>query len=69
VIQRSVDRGDLASDVDVDLLVTMLSGPLVYTKLVRRQRVTEELVAAVVDSVLATYQVPVGAKPDKRFAG
>jgi AcrR family transcriptional regulator len=55
VIQRAVERGDLDSDVDVDLLVTMLSGPLVYTKLVRRQRVTEELVAAVVDSVLACY--------------
>ncbi len=56
VIQRAVERGDLPSDVDVDLLVTMLSGPLVYTRLVRRQRVTEELVAAVVDSVLACYR-------------
>jgi hypothetical protein len=33
----------------------MLSGPLVYTKLVRRQRVTEQLVAAVVDNVLSCY--------------
>jgi hypothetical protein len=29
----------------------------VYTKLVRRQRVTEELVAAAVDTVLARYGV------------
>ena len=50
-------RGDLPADVDVDLLVTLLAGPLVYTKLVRRQRVTEELVAAVVDTVLARYAV------------
>jgi AcrR family transcriptional regulator len=57
VIERAVARGELPSDVDVDLLVTLLSGPLVYTKLVRRQRVTEELVAAVVDSVLAKYGV------------
>ncbi len=56
VIDRAVARGELPDDVDVDLLVTMLSGPLVYTKLVRRQRVTEELVAAVVDSVLACYR-------------
>ncbi len=63
VIQRAVERGDLPSDVDVDLLVTMLSGPLVYTKLVRRQRVTEELVAAVVDSVLACYRTPVSSQP------
>lgn len=55
VIERAVARGDLPADVDVDLLVTLLSGPLVYTKLVRRQRVTDELVATVVDSVLARY--------------
>jgi AcrR family transcriptional regulator len=59
VIERAVARGELPGDVDVDLLVTMLSGPLVYTKLVRRQRVTEDLVAAVVDSVLACYRSPV----------
>lgn len=57
VIERAVARGELPDDVDVDLLVTLLSGPLVYTKLVRRQRVTEELVASVVDSVLAGYGV------------
>ena len=53
VLERAVARGDLPADVDVDLMVTLLSGPLVYTKLVRRQRVTDELVATVVDSVLA----------------
>ena len=57
VLERAVDRGDLPRDVDIDLLVTLLAGPLVYTKLVRRQRVTEELVAAVVDTVLARYAV------------
>lgn len=57
VIERAIARGDLPDDVDVDLLVTLVAGPLVYTKLVRRQRVTEELVAAVVDSVLSRYAV------------
>jgi AcrR family transcriptional regulator len=57
VIERAVARGDLPADVDVDLLVTLVAGPLVYTKLVRRQRVTEELVAAAVDTVLARYGV------------
>ena len=62
VIERAVARGDLPADVDVDLLVTLLAGPLVYTKLVRRQRVTDELVAAVVDTVLSRYGVePAGA--------
>lgn len=57
VIERAVARGDLPADVDVDLLVTLLAGPLIYTKLVRRQRVTDELVAAVVDTVLDRYGV------------
>ncbi len=57
IIERAVARGDLPSDIDVDLLVTLLAGPLVYTKLVRRQRVTDELVEAVVDTVLARYSV------------
>ena len=68
VIERAVARGDLADDVDVDLLVTMLSGPLVYTKLVRRQRVTEELVAAVVDSVLACYRTAVAPESGRSSA-
>ena len=55
-IERAVERGDLPADLDVELTVTLLSGPLVYTKLVRRQRVTDELVAAVVDSVLASLR-------------
>jgi AcrR family transcriptional regulator len=67
VIHRAIERGELADDLDVDLLVTMLSGPLVYTKLVRRQRVTEELVAAVVDSVLACQRLPVDSQTSKRL--
>jgi AcrR family transcriptional regulator len=55
VIERAVSRGDLAAELDVELMVTLLSGPLVYTKLVRRQRITEELIESVVDSVLASH--------------
>jgi AcrR family transcriptional regulator len=54
VLERAIARAQLAEDVDVDLLVTMISGPLVYTKLVRRQRVTEQLVADVVDAALTS---------------
>ena len=52
VIERSIERGELPADLDVDLLVTMVSGPLFYTTVLRRQKVTEELVASVVDGVL-----------------
>jgi hypothetical protein len=57
VVERAIARGELPPDLDAELFVTMLSGPLVYTKLVRRQRVTEQLVASVVDTMLAPYGV------------
>ena len=53
VLERAVAAGDLRADVDIELTVTPLSGPLVYTKLIRLQPVTNELIASVVDSVLA----------------
>ena len=53
VLERAVAAGDLRADVDIELTVTLLSGPLVYTKLIRLQPVTNELIASVVDSVLA----------------
>ena len=58
VVERAISRGQLPADIDVDLLVTLISGPLVYTKLVRRLRVTEQLVTAVVDTVLAGFVQP-----------
>jgi hypothetical protein len=53
VVERAIAKGELPADLDVELFVTMLAGPLVYTKLVRRQKVTEQLVASVVDTLLA----------------
>ena len=57
VIERAVARGDLPPTSTSTCSSPWWPGPLVYTKLVRRQRVTEELVAAVVDTVLARYSV------------
>ncbi|MCU1391315.1 MAG: TetR family transcriptional regulator [Ilumatobacteraceae bacterium] len=57
VLERAIARGEVSADLDVDLTVTLLSGPLVYTKLVRRMPLTNELIAAVVDSVLAGIDV------------
>jgi AcrR family transcriptional regulator len=53
VLESARARGELPADVDVELLATLLAGPIVYTKLVLRKAVTRELVADVVDSVLA----------------
>jgi AcrR family transcriptional regulator len=45
--------GEIAHDADVDLLVDLLSGPLFYRQLLRRQRTSDGQVAALVDAVLS----------------
>jgi AcrR family transcriptional regulator len=50
--------GDLASDADPDLLVDLLSGPLFYRQLLRREGTTDERVIAMVDAVLSVAGPP-----------
>jgi AcrR family transcriptional regulator len=46
--------GEITHDADVDLLVDLLSGPLFYRQLLRRQRTSDDQVAALVDAVLTS---------------
>lgn len=68
VLQRAVAAGELPPDTDIELLVTLLSGALVYTKLVRLLPVTHELIASVVDTVLAGVVSRHGPGPSVRAA-
>lgn len=61
VLESARDRGELRADADLELLATLVAGPIVYTKLVLRQPVTRELVAKVVDSVLVGSRPRAGA--------
>lgn len=45
--------GDLAPDADPDLLVDLLSGPLFYRQLLRREHTPDARVTALVDAVLS----------------
>ena len=45
--------GDLAPDADPDLLVDLISGPLFYRQLLRREHTPDERVVALVDAVLS----------------
>ncbi len=58
--QPMVDRlalarhaGEIRPDADLDLLVDLLSGPLFYRQLLRREPTDDATVAALVDAVLA----------------
>jgi AcrR family transcriptional regulator len=45
--------GDLAPDADPDLLVDLLSGPLFYRQLLRREHTPDARVTALIDAVLS----------------
>jgi AcrR family transcriptional regulator len=48
------EEGELSADTDVDLVVDLLSGPLFYRQLLRRERTPDDRVRAMVTTVLAT---------------
>lgn len=51
-LARAREAGEIDADADVDLLVDLLSGPLFYRQLLRRQRTSDARVAALVDATL-----------------
>ena len=57
-LEAAVRDGELAPDTDPDLLVDLLSGPIFYRQLLRRDRTSDERVAAIVAAVLATARPP-----------
>jgi AcrR family transcriptional regulator len=59
VLQRGVERGDLRPDLDVELALDVLGGPLFYRLLVTGGPLDQELVEGVADLILR------GFAPDK----
>lgn len=57
-LEVAVEEGELAADADLDLLVDLLSGPLFYRRLLRREHTSDERVAAMVTAVLAIARHP-----------
>jgi len=58
-LRRAVDTGDLRKDVDVDLLVGQLVGPLFYRRYISRQPVSRRYVTRLVRTTLQ----PLRAQP------
>jgi AcrR family transcriptional regulator len=54
LLDRAVDRGELPADVDRDLLLDLVVGPVFYRHLVRHRRTTRDEVVRIVDQILAT---------------
>jgi hypothetical protein len=52
-LEEAKRAGELAPDLDPDLLVDLLSGPLFYRQLLRRIRTSDEHVVDLVSAVLS----------------
>ncbi|WP_436777370.1 TetR/AcrR family transcriptional regulator C-terminal ligand-binding domain-containing protein [Yinghuangia sp. YIM S09857] len=55
ILRGAVDRGDLPADLDFELAVAQLVGPLFFRRLMGDLEVTSAFVHQVVDSFLRTY--------------
>lgn len=60
VLRRGVERGDLHRDLDLDLALDVLGGPLFYRLLVTGGPIDEQLAEGIADLILR------GFAPDKR---
>ena len=59
VLHRGVERGDLRSDIDLELAVDLLGGPLFYRLLITGGPIDEQLAQGVTELILR------GFAPDK----
>ncbi|PKV83640.1 TetR/AcrR family transcriptional regulator [Streptomyces sp. TLI_146] len=55
VLDAAKARGELAADLDADLAVDQLAGPLMYRRLLAGREVTAEYIERVVDDFLAAH--------------
>jgi len=60
VLQRGVDRGELAADADLDFVYDLLLGPLFMRAVVWGQRLSRAAAEATTDVVLAAFATPRG---------
>ena len=56
VIERGVERGVLDPELDLDVAVSALAGPLFYRGVISREPIDEPFVAAVVNGALAALR-------------
>jgi AcrR family transcriptional regulator len=66
VLRRGVDRGDLDPELDIELALDLLGGPLFYRLLITGGPLDERLAAGVVDLILKGYARPRKARARQR---
>jgi AcrR family transcriptional regulator len=65
VLERAIERGDLPASLNMDLALSLLLGPMLYTNLLKRMNkdVPGAMLEQVVEAFLKSYQI---ARPRKR---
>jgi AcrR family transcriptional regulator len=56
VLRRAQDRGEISADLDLEVAVALVIGPLAYRRMVQDEDVDDEFLAAVVPSVIAALR-------------
>jgi AcrR family transcriptional regulator len=66
VLVRGIERGDLRGDLDVELALDVLGGPLFYRLLITGGPIDERLAEGVVELILRGFAPPARRKSPKR---
>jgi AcrR family transcriptional regulator len=66
VLDRGIERGDLRDDLDVELALDVLGGPLFYRLLVTGGPIDEQLAEGVVELILRGFAPPPTASKQRR---
>jgi AcrR family transcriptional regulator len=68
VLERGIDRGDLRADLDIELALDVLGGPLFYRLLITGGPIDEQLAEGVVDLILRGFAPQTKSSKRKRQA-
>lgn len=58
ILKRGIERGEIAKDTDMDLMIDMLFGPVWFRLLVQHAKLDATFARQIIDAVLAAFAPP-----------
>ncbi len=55
IVDRAIGRGELRADVDLDLLVDLINGPILYRKLLSHEPIDDQFLQRLVEAVATPF--------------
>ena len=59
ILKRGIERGEIAKDTDMDLMIDMLFGPVWFRLLVQHAKLDSTFARQIIDAVLTAFAPPV----------